>query len=131
MPEHELPQLEGAVIQRNHGQGIRIEGDKTIFELKLEESVETFEVDLAAGRLYQSRIVRQSLARVIKPLETEGIDVFACGQDGETQTVVVKEEFIPYTARTGGFKDGFIASSITSMTLLSLLIIKNRKNQKN
>jgi hypothetical protein len=71
---------------------IRIEGDKTVFELKLEESVETFEVDLAAGKLYQSRIVRQSLARVVKPLETEGIDLFACGQDGETQTVVIKEE---------------------------------------
>ena len=71
---------------------IRIEGDKTVFELKLEEEVETFEVDLAAGKLYQSRIVRQSLARVVKPLETEGIDIFACGQDGETQTVVSKEE---------------------------------------
>ena len=71
---------------------IRIEGDKTIFELKLEQTVETFEVDLAAGKLYQSRIVRQSLARVVKPLETEGIDVFACGQDGETETVVSKEE---------------------------------------
>jgi hypothetical protein len=71
---------------------IRIEGDKTIFQLHLEETVETFEVDLVAGKLYQSRIVRQSLARVVKPLETEGIDIFACGQDGKTQTVITKEE---------------------------------------
>ncbi len=71
---------------------IRIEGDQAIFELKLDETIETFEVDLAVGKLYQSRIVRQSLARVIKPLETEGIDVFACGQDGQTQTVVAKDE---------------------------------------
>lgn len=71
---------------------IRIEGDKTIFELKLDEVIETFEVDLETGKLYQSRVVRQSLARVIKPLETEGIDVFACGQDGATQAVVTKEE---------------------------------------
>ena len=71
---------------------IRFVGDKTIFELKLEETTETFEVDLTTGKLYQSRIVRQSLARVIKPLETDGIDVFACGQEGETQAVVTKEE---------------------------------------
>ena len=71
---------------------IRIQDDKTIFELKFEEAIETFEVDLAAGKLYQSRIVRQSLARVVKPLEIEGIDVFACGQDGATVAVVTKEE---------------------------------------
>lgn len=71
---------------------IRFVDDKTIFELRLDETIETFEVDLATGKLYQSRIVRQSLARVIKPLETEGIDVFACGQNGETQAVVTKEE---------------------------------------
>jgi hypothetical protein len=71
---------------------IRIQGDKTVFELKLDETIETFEVDLATGKLYQSRIVRQSLARVIKPLETDGIDVFASGQEGETQAVVTKDE---------------------------------------
>ena len=47
---------------------IRIEGDKTIFELKMSETLETFEVDLAAGRLYQSRVVRQALAKVVKPI---------------------------------------------------------------
>jgi hypothetical protein len=71
---------------------IRLEGDKTVFELRLEEEVETFEVDLAAGRLYQSRVVRQALAKVVKPLEAEGIDVFACGREGQTETVVTKDE---------------------------------------
>lgn len=71
---------------------IRFEGDKTIFELRGSETVETFEVDLVAGKLYQSRVVRQSLARVIKPLEREGVDVFACGRDGTTETVVEKNE---------------------------------------
>jgi hypothetical protein len=71
---------------------IRLEGDKTVFELRLEEEVEIFEVDLATGRLYQSRVVRQALAKVVKPLEAEGIDVFACGRDDQTETVVSKDE---------------------------------------
>lgn len=71
---------------------IRLEDDKTVFELRLEEEVQTFEVDLAAGRLYQSRVVRQALAKVVKPLEAEGIDVFACGRDDRTETVVTKDE---------------------------------------
>ena len=71
---------------------IYLKDDTTVFELRTEEAVETFEVDLAAGRLYQSRVVRQSLARVVKPLETEGIDIFACGRNGETESVITKEE---------------------------------------
>ena len=71
---------------------IKFEGDKTVFELREAETVETFEVDLVAGKLYQSRIVRQSLAKVIKPLEREGVDVFACARDGVTQTVVTKQD---------------------------------------
>ena len=71
---------------------IRFEGDKTIFEIIEAETIETFEVDLVAGKLYQSRVVRQSLAKVIKPLEREGVDVFATGLDGATQTVVTKSE---------------------------------------
>ncbi len=71
---------------------IRFDGDKTVFELVESETVETFEVDLIAGKLYQTRVVRQSLAKVIKPLEREGVDVFATGLDGATQTVVTKDE---------------------------------------
>lgn len=71
---------------------IRLDGDKTILEITESETVETFEVDLVAGRLYQSRIVRQSLAKVVKPLEREGIDVFACGRNGATEAVVTKNE---------------------------------------
>lgn len=71
---------------------IRFEGDRTIFEIKHEERIESFEVDLIAGRLYQNRIVRQSLAKVVKPLEREGIDYFACGHEGKSQVVVTKSE---------------------------------------
>lgn len=71
---------------------IRLDGDKTIFEIQTSEEIESFEVDLVAGKLYQSRVVRQILAKVVKPLEREGVDVFACGQDGATETVVTKAE---------------------------------------
>jgi len=71
---------------------IRTDGDKVVFELVDSEEKETFEVDLIAGKLYQTRVVRQSLARVVKPLEKQGIDVFACSKDGITQTVITSEE---------------------------------------
>lgn len=71
---------------------VRFSGDKTVFELRTDETVETFEVDLVAGKLYQNRIVRQSLAKVIKPLEREGVDEFACGRDGKVETVVTKSD---------------------------------------
>ena len=94
---------------------IRFVDDKTIFELRLDETTETFEVDLTTGKLYQSRIVRQSLARVIKPLETEGIDVFACGQNGETQAVVTKEEAVFFAVAASGAD---VVSDATSEGLL-------------
>ncbi|MEY4977764.1 MAG: hypothetical protein RLZZ352_34 [Pseudomonadota bacterium] len=71
---------------------IRTAGDKVVFELMDAEQKETFEVDLIAGKLYQTRVVRQTLARVMKPLEREGVDVFACGKDGATQSVVTSDE---------------------------------------
>ena len=94
---------------------IRFVDGKTIFELRLDETTETFEVDLTTGKLYQSRIVRQSLARVIKPLETEGIDVFACGQNGETQAVVTKEEADFFAVAASGAD---VVSDATSEGLL-------------
>lgn len=71
---------------------IRTENDKVVFELREAESVEHFEVDLVAGRLYQTRVVRQHLAKVLGPLERPGIDVFACARDGVTQAVVTSAE---------------------------------------
>lgn len=71
---------------------IRFNGDKTVFEILTADHVETMEVDLVAGRLYKSRVVRQSLAKVVKPLEREGIDMFACGKNGDLQAVVTKAD---------------------------------------
>lgn len=71
---------------------IRFDGDKTIFEMHTTEFLETFEADLATGKLYKSRVIRQSLARVVKPLENEGIDFFASSHAGITEAVITKEE---------------------------------------
>ena len=54
--------------------------------------VESYTTDLATGKLYQTRIVRQSLARVLRPLETEGIDTFSCGQNNQTSCTVQASE---------------------------------------
>lgn len=71
---------------------IRQVGDVELFEIHLGESVETMEVDLVTGRLYRSRSVRQSLLKVLRPLESEGIDYFASGQDGLADNVVTKDQ---------------------------------------
>ena len=71
---------------------IRTEGDQIIFEITEESSVETFGVDLVAGKLYQSRVVRKALANVVKPLAREGIDIFASGRNGKTAEVIRKED---------------------------------------
>lgn len=71
---------------------IRTENNKTTFEVFETETIESYEVDLITGKLYQTRIVRQSLAAVLKPLEREGVDVFSTGKDGITQNVVTDAE---------------------------------------
>lgn len=97
---------------------IRFEGDKTIFEIRTSAEVETFEVDLVAGKLYKNRIVRQSLAKVIKPLNTEGIDLFACGKDGETQVVVTKNEARSFEMAAS--EADVVSDAVTSGVLLQI-----------
>jgi hypothetical protein len=97
---------------------VRIVGDATIFEITTSEEIETLEVDLAAGKLYQSRVVRQALAKVVKPLETDGIDVFACGRDGKAESVVTKEEAVYFAVAAS---DADVVSDTTSeKTLLQI-----------
>ena len=71
---------------------IRTAGDQIIFEITEASTVETFGVDLVAGKLYQSRIVRKALANIVKPLAREGIDIFASGRNGQTAEVIRKED---------------------------------------
>jgi hypothetical protein len=93
-------------------------GDSIVFEIRTEEVVESFEVDLVAGRLYQSRIVRQSLAKVVKPLERDGIDYFACGIDGRTEAVITKEE-TPFFEMAAGGAD-VVSDTLSEAVLLQI-----------
>lgn len=97
---------------------IRLDGDKTIFEIQTSEYIESFEVDLVAGKLYQSRVVRQTLAKVVKPLERDGVDVFACGQDGATVTVVTKAD-VPYFELAAEGVD-VVSDTVTESVLLQI-----------
>jgi hypothetical protein len=97
---------------------VRFEGEKTVFELHMSEHVETLEVDLVAGRLYQSRVVRQALAKVIKPLEREGIDTFASGADGVASVIVTKEDVASFESAAG---DAEVVSDTVAKNLLLLI----------
>jgi hypothetical protein len=60
-------------------------------------------------------VVRQSLAKVVKPLEREGIDVFATGKDGATESVVTKDE-VAYFEMAAGQAD--VVSDTTAAGVL-------------
>jgi len=71
---------------------IDYDGEKAVFTVQEGEIVETTEVDLAVGKLYASRSIRQSLAKVVKPLSRDGIDYFASCRDGKTEVVITKDQ---------------------------------------
>ena len=90
-------------------------GDHLIVEATLFESTESIEVSLVAGKLYKSRVVRQSLAKVLKPLERDGIDIFAAGRDGQSETVIEKDDL---TAFTDAAQEADVASDNTMSRVL-------------
>lgn len=71
---------------------VEYRGDKAIFVIEESEAIETLEVDLAVGKLYATKTVRQSLAKVVKPLSTPGIDYFAAGRDAKAEVVITASE---------------------------------------
>lgn len=97
---------------------IRQEGDKTVFELTTAETVETLETDLITGKLYQTRVVRQALAKVVAPLERQGIDTFFCGPDKQVVAVVEKEELPWFTASAS--EADVVSDSIQHAVLLQI-----------
>lgn len=66
--------------------------DEVAYIVETQEAIEEFTVDLGTHHLYQSRTVRQSLYKVLRPLATPGIDYFATGAAGVTEQVVIAEE---------------------------------------
>ncbi|WP_204376525.1 hypothetical protein, partial [Ventosimonas gracilis] len=47
--------------------------DSAVFECAAAQTIETYTVSLLTAKLYESHTVRQSMAKILKPLEREGI----------------------------------------------------------
>lgn len=107
---------------------IKFDGDKTVFEIQNNETIESFSVDLVAGKLYQNRIVRQSLAKVIAPLKREGVDIFASGQNGETGTVVEKGE-VAYFDQAASESD-IVSDTLSKGVLLQIELAVFKEDNK-
>lgn len=98
---------------------IEFQGDKAVFIIEeTTETSESFEVDLAVGRLYATKTVRQSLSKVVKPLERSGIDYFASGQDDKADTVVTKEDAEFFFSLEGDAEE--VSNTITEGALLQI-----------
>ena len=97
---------------------IRFENDQAIFEIIVDERKEVFVTDLVATRLYQSKIVRQSLARVVKPLEQAGVDVFMAGHNDHIEVTVLKEDVPAFLA--AGNDAEVVSDTINEGNLLQL-----------
>lgn len=97
---------------------IRFENDQAIFEIIVDERAEVFVTDLVATRLYQSKIVRQSLARVVKPLEQAGVDVFMAGHNDHIEVTVLKEDVPAFLA--AGNDAEVVSDTINEGNLLQL-----------
>lgn len=67
-------------------------GENIVITIASAGKEETMTVDLVAGKLFSNKVVRQSLVKIVAPLQAEGIDFFACGKDGEAQAVITKAE---------------------------------------
>lgn len=72
---------------------ISYDKDKVVFTIQGDDGGnDSLAVDLAVHRLYQESTVRQSLAKVVKPLDREGIDTFTSGRDGEAEVIITKAD---------------------------------------
>lgn len=97
---------------------IEYQGDKAIFIIEETTEVEKLEVDLAVGRLYSTRVVRQSLSRVIKPLTQPGIDYFASGRDGKAEVVIQQEDAEAFMDLDGTSEE--VSNTLTEGALLQI-----------
>lgn len=96
----------------------RIEGEHVIFMIEEEDIQESYSVDLNVGKLYQNRVIRKFLAKVVKPLENDGIDVFSCGRDGETHSVIEKADLHSFEAAADA--SDIVSDSINENILIQI-----------
>lgn len=98
---------------------IRTESDRVVFEVETTEVLESYTVDLVAAKLYQERTVRQSLAKVIKPLERDGVDYFAVIDASETLvTVITSAEVAAFTSAAA--QPDVVSDTTTERVLLQI-----------
>lgn len=95
---------------------IRLQDNKAVFVLRAEETEEVLETDLITGRLYQTRIVRQLLAKTLRPLAREGIDVFMAGLDGKVSPKVTAQE-LPWFEASAAEPDVVADSTLPGVLL--------------
>ncbi|KAA0911860.1 hypothetical protein [Pusillimonas sp. ANT_WB101] len=112
--------LIGLVLWLNGRQPSRIEykDEKAIFIIEETSETETLEVDIAVGRLYSTRVVRQSLSKVIKPLTQTGIDYFASGRDGKAEVVITQADAVAFTDLDGSPEE--VSNTLTEGALLQI-----------
>lgn len=77
---------------------VRTTDNQFILVLREEQVEETIEVDLLTGRLFQTRVVRQALAKVLLPLAREGIDTFMAGHGGKVTRLVDAHDYPLFAA---------------------------------
>ncbi len=92
--------------------------DEVAYIVQTQEAIEEFTVDLGTHQLYQSRTVRQSLYKVLRPLATPGIDYFATGTDGATEQVVLAQE-LPWFERAAESAD-VVSDTVSASVLLQI-----------
>lgn len=98
---------------------IEFQGDKAVFILEeTTEIVETFEVDLAVGKLYSTKTVRQSLTKVVKPLTLPGIDYFASGRDGKPEMIITQDDVSAFDDLEGETEE--VSNTLTEGALLQI-----------
>lgn len=97
---------------------VEFRSDKAVFYISEDEHVDSLEVDLEVHRLYTNRNVRQSFAKVIKPLTSPGIDYFASGRNGVAEAVVTKSEAETYFEIDDDAE--VVSNTVTERTLLQI-----------
>lgn len=112
--------LIGLILWLNGRKPSRVEykGDKAVFIIEETSEVETLEVDLAVGRLYATKVVRQSLSKVVRPLTQPGIDYFASGRDGEADVVITQANASAFMDIDGATEE--VSNTLTEGALLQI-----------
>lgn len=97
---------------------VRFQDNRVVFVLRTETTEEVLEADVLTGRLYQTRVVRQALVKVLRPLARDGIDVFMAGMDRKVTALVHNHE-LPWFETSAADPD-IVSDSVATGVLLQV-----------